>query len=409
MKQIKLDQRRAIFDYLSTRYKVGEIAKLLNYHRSTIQREIKRNSKKVGTGWQRNYKSKCKNKKTCIIDDTNCNKLCSSYKDNICPRLKKVPFVCNGCVHISECNKIRKIRYLPENAHDRHKRRNRESQIGIRTTTQKLKQIDSILKHGMSNGRSIYNIVQDNKGIITQSEKTIYSWIDSGVLSMRNHNLTNGKYTGKPVIRLQRVLDREYRRGRTHDIFLKYSSEFPIWEMDTVQGKMGESMILTLIERESSLFLCFKIASGKSSEVASVFKYLRHTLGDEEFKNNFGAILTDNGSEFMDPKALEFSETGELLTRIFYCDPYCSSQKGKIENIHKIVRYYFPKGQSLKSVTQLKLNMAVNHINSYSRKKFNNKKPYDVYKHLYGTSLLNKLGLKSIKTNDLILNAKLFK
>ena len=45
----------------------------------------------------------------------------------------------------------------------------------------------------------------------------------------------------------------------------------------------------------------------------------------------FQVILTDRGSEFTDPAAIEFDAEGNRRTYVFYCDPQRSDQKGSIE------------------------------------------------------------------------------
>ncbi|MEG1821232.1 MAG: hypothetical protein RR201_03230 [Malacoplasma sp.] len=59
---------------------------------------------------------------------------------------------------------------------------------------------------------------------------------------------------------------------------------------------------------------------------------IKEKIGIDTFKQSFKLILTDRGVEFSNPKDIEFhSETGELLTHIFYCDSRQSQQKEKIE------------------------------------------------------------------------------
>ena len=74
---------------------------------------------------------------------------------------------------------------------------------------------------------------------------------------------------------------------------------------------------------------------------------LEHELGNELFEKTFPIILTDNGTEFGNPLSLEFNEDGIGRTRIFYCNPRASYQKGMIEKNHEFIRYVFPKGSSL--------------------------------------------------------------
>lgn len=120
-------------------------------------------------------------------------------------------------------------------------------------------------------------------------------------------------------------------------------------------------------------------------------------------------ILTDNGSEFSNPKAIEFDKQGNPRTRIFYCDPSSPYQKGAIENNHELIRRIIPKGHSLDSYIQKDISLMMNHVNSYGRKKLNNRSPYTAFSFLYGTVTLKKLGSEFISPNDVTLIPKLLK
>ena len=54
---------------------------------------------------------------------------------------------------------------------------------------------------------------------------------------------------------------------------------------------------------------------------------------------------------------LEDDEFGEYLSNVFYCNPYCSSQKGSCEKNHEFFRYIEPKYHSLDHLTQDKVDL----------------------------------------------------
>ena len=120
-------------------------------------------------------------------------------------------------------------------------------------------------------------------------------------------------------------------------------------------------------------------------------------------------ILTDGGSESFNPVAIEFGRNLDdvLRTKIFYCDPNSPFQKGSLEVNHELIRRVIPKGRTLDNLTQEKVDMMMNHINSYSRKKLGNKTPYEVFKFIYGDEAIDKLNLKEIKSNDILLHPRL--
>ncbi len=136
---------------------------------------------------------------------------------------------------------------------------------------------------------------------------------------------------------------------------------------------------------------------------------IRNTLGKENFKKLFPVILTDNGSEFSNPKAIEYGYDGLLQTRIFYCGPSSPHQKGAIEVNHELIRRILPKGTSFDSLTQDEICLVMNHVNSYKRKKLNNRNPYQTFSFHYGEDLLNQLGCSPVAAEDIILKPKLLK
>jgi IS30 family transposase len=132
-------------------------------------------------------------------------------------------------------------------------------------------------------------------------------------------------------------------------------------------------------------------------------------LGDANFKAMFPVLLCDNGSEFSNPKPLEFDAQGNRRTQIFYCDPNASFQKPSVELNHEFIRRILPKGTSFDNLVQDDINLMMSHINSYSREKLNDKSPFETFGFLYGYSVLEKLGQRKIAANDIILKPSLLK
>lgn len=135
---------------------------------------------------------------------------------------------------------------------------------------------------------------------------------------------------------------------------------FGDWEMDLVIGKEQKSQVLTLFERSQSFFLQTKLPSKRPADVAAaVIRLLT------PYKNYVTTITTDNGIEFMDHKKI----CKALDCTVYFADPYCSGQKGGVENINKILREYFPKGTDFREVDQKELNLVQYQINDRPRKK----------------------------------------
>ena len=147
--------------------------------------------------------------------------------------------------------------------------------------------------------------------------------------------------------------------------------------------------------------LAFLRPSNNAASVIDVFNSLEQTLGLDSFRKMFPVILTDNGSEFSNPTALEFSPaTKERRTRIYYCNPYSSWEKPHVENNHLNLRKLLPKGASFNSLSQDNINLIVSHLNCQVRKSLNNKTPFDLFELIYGKEVLKKLNIKSVPPQD---------
>ena len=143
--------------------------------------------------------------------------------------------------------------------------------------------------------------------------------------------------------------------------------------------------------------------------VKDIFNSLYENLGHEKFVELFPVILTDRGSEFTDPMAIEFNEDGERRTRIFYCDPQRSDQKGGCEVTHEMIRRVLPKGTSFNHLSQEDVSLMMSHINSYKRKKLNNRSAHQLFSFLHGEDALSVFGLREIPANEINLTPNLLK
>jgi IS30 family transposase len=246
------------------------------------------------------------------------------------------------------------------------------------------------------------------------SEKTLYNYIDSGLFTVCNIDLTRKvKYRPRKKAGLTHKVDRSCRIGRTYDDFHSFleHNDYPlIVEMDSVIGKVGGKVLLTLHFVKSEFMLAFLRDSNDSQSVIDVFDKLNETLGIDLFKKLFPILLGDNGSEFSNPTAIECDcTTGEIRTNVFYCDPLASFQKGSAEKNHEEIRKVLPKGTSFDNLKQEDISFMMDNINSYSRPSLNDKTPYEVFRFIFGEAAIKKLGSKLIPANDICLTPSLLK
>jgi IS30 family transposase len=426
-KHFSLSERIKIEEFLNKSYSFKAIARELNRDCTTISKEVKKHIifKRIGSYGQafNNCKNafKCNRSRLCKSMDCKykycklcavCYKYCSEFEEEKCLKLSKPPYVCNGCPKRKNC-RLEKSFYSAENANQEYKTLLSTSRDGINTDSDELKRIDNFITPLIKNGQSIHHVCANNKDIIMCSEKTIYNYIDLNLFTARNIDMPR-KVRYRPRKNKPNLfkVDKICRNGRTYEdfnVFIKQNPDTPIVEMDTVEGIKGGKVLLTIHFIESQFMLAFLREANTSQSVIDIFNYLYNLLTPEVFKNLFKIILTDNGSEFSNPKALEFDSEGFARTKIFYCDPYSSYQKGSVENNQELIRRVIPKGTSFNNFTQQDINKMMNHINSYGRKKLNHQCPHLMFSLLHGNTTLEKLGAILIPSNDIILLPKLLK
>jgi IS30 family transposase len=159
--------------------------------------------------------------------------------------------------------------------------------------------------------------------------------------------------------------------------------------MDTVIGSKGgsEKVLLTMQFTELHFMLAFIRDANTAETVRKAIDKLGGILGRELFEELFPILLTDNGSEFSNPSAIEAAdEDGVIRTRLFYCDPMCSFQKPHVENNHDFIRRFLPKGMSMNHMTQKRVNEMISHINSYGRSSLCGLSPTELFVKAYGRS-----------------------
>jgi len=179
--------------------------------------------------------------------------------------------------------------------------------------------------------------------------------------------------------------------------------------LDKGDSLVSGKVLLTLMFKSCDFMLAFLRERNTSQTVIYHFNWMYDLLGAERFKALFPVILTDNGSEFSNPNALELNENGERRTYIFYCDPHSSWQKPNVELNHEFIRKILPKGVSMNELSQKEVDLMMSHINSYSREKLGGKSPIELFDFLYGEGLAEKLGQTKIPPNDIILKPSLLK
>lgn len=342
----------------------------------------------------------------------NCNQICRAYEERRCHLPDQAPYVCNGCKSRTYC-RVAKYWYRSVQADLAYRRQLSDARVGINRTPDELAALDDLLCPLIRQGQSINHIFATHKDEIGCSRKTLYSYISQGCLSVINLDLPRQvKYKKRRKHRKEPAKDPKYRTGRNYKDFLRFTAQNPdlaVIEADTVEGSECSEVLLTLLFRSSNLMLIELLPSQTQACVLKAFNALELALGAELFARIFPVILTDNGSEMKDPDALERSIFGEKRTRVFYCDPGASWQKGALEKNHEFIRYVLPKGISFDWLTQDKVYLLRDNINCFCRDSLNGNSPLDLASLLLPATALERLDLRRIPPDDIILKPALLK
>ena len=200
--------------------------------------------------------------------------------------------------------------------------------------------------------------------------------------------------------------------GHLYKDFLKYTEEHDdnVVEMDCVEGKKDDNeVLLTLHFKSWYMQLAFIMENHTASDVVKTLDKVEEVLGTELFQQMFPVILTDNGHEFTDIAGMERSINGGIRTKIFFCEPNRSDEKGACENHHRMIRWFIPKGSSLSPYMQSDITLMMNHINSYKRKALFGKSAYEIAKTIVPEDFFYLLGLEEIEPDKIILDSSVFK
>lgn len=212
---------------------------------------------------------------------------------------------------------------------------------------------------------------------------TLYSYIDKGVfLNLTLKDLPEKRKDKKRTKRTttqKRASKGESIENRPDEINTR--EEFGHWEMDTVIGARGSSKksLLVMTERKTRKEIIFLLKKHTAAAVVKALDRLERKLG-KNFKQIFKTITVDNGSEFADWEGMERSKRAKKKrTKIYYCHPYSSWERGSNENQNKLVRRHIPKGINFDDKTQGDVVRIEEWINNYPRRIFEYKTAEQLY------------------------------
>ncbi len=318
-----------------------------------------------------------------------------------CPLLNKAPFVCNGCPKRRQNCGYQKVFYLAKQAQKQYEQTLVEAREGTPLNSQTFWDIDKVISDGVKKGQHIYHILKTHN--LDVSSSTVYRHIRKGYLSIAPIDLARAvKFKERRKSKLPSI-PKEAKKGRSYEDFQNYLSlnQLNYWlEMDTVMGRIGGKVLLTF-NLSFCNFIFARLLDNKTAlEVTKHLYDIKNTLhqADKDFFQLFPVILTDNGGEFARVDDIEMDVRGE--SKLFFCDPNRSDQKGRIENNHTLIRDILPKGTSFDNLTQEDINLVCSHVNNVKRAALNGKSAYELFAFTYGEEISKILGISKIPAED---------
>ena len=232
----------------------------------------------------------------------------------------------------------------------------------------------------------------ERDGFESITTPTIYNAIRYHIIDVKLEDTRRMKYKQ----------EYEYHKGDLPESKAEYSINnrpeeidkrlyFGHFELDTVIGtKKGKhECLMTLTERKTRFEIIFKLKGKTSEEVVNKFNKMKEFL-KKNYDKIFKSITTDNGTEFSD----FLNIIKDTKTKIYFCHPYCSGEKGTNEKHNSMIRYFIPKGSLIENYSYKDINKITDWMNNYPRKIFD----YHTPKEMLEKELNNK-NLFDILTN----------
>lgn len=333
--------------------------------------------------------------------------------DDVCPKLLKAPFVCNGCSkrNRSNCPYTRQV-YSAKYAQKQYEETLVEARSGIALGKEEFYETEKIISEAVKKGQHIYHAIKANE--LPVSVATVYRHINKQYYTIGLIDLPRAvKFKPRKSAKKESIPNC-LKKGRSYQDFIEYitdNPDVPIVELDTVIGRIGGKVIITLHFINCDFMIVLLLENKTALEAANKIQELKtkfNSLG-----TNFGdlvpVLLTDNGSEFSFVHKFENDVNGNPETKLFFCEPSSPQEKPHIEKNHTLFRDIVPSGSSFDEFTQDTVNLIFSHINSVKRKQFNGKSSFEMVSFYYSTELASVLGISQIDPKDVIQSPKLLK
>lgn len=123
-----------------------------------------------------------------------------------------------------------------------------------------------------------------------------------------------------------------------------------------------------------------------SMEDINEYRHVMTKALEDKEKNNLTAcvdgLTAALGTEFADCEGIERScvYPGKKRTKVYYCHPYASCERGSNENGNRMIRRKIPKGTSINGYSEEEIQQIEDWVNEYPRRMFGYRSSKDLYK-----------------------------
>jgi len=274
------------------------------------------------------------------------------------------------------------VRYAPERAEEEYRKHLKEKGRGLKIKkdmklAERIEEIIIDKKYSPAAALMLIKQSGESFDVEIKSVTTIYNYIKRGDvfdnLQMQDCPYRKKAKTRKSIKRAKRATKGRSIEDRPKEIDTR--EEFGHWEMDTVKGrKKNKKTLLVLTERKTRHEIMEPLKSNTTEETRKALNRIEKQFKSDFFKI-FKTITVDNGVEFSDCDSMKKAlyRVGKR-TDIYYCHPYCSSERGSNENQNRLIRRHLPKGADFDKVVNKNLVKEVEDwINNYPRAMFDGK------------------------------------
>lgn len=404
---LTLEERKIIQTGIENSATKADIGRTIGKDATTVAKEIRKH-RKLKPRNTFNRPVLCAKRQQCSTKP--CVAPCPEFEEPKCTRRDKSPGACNKCSKMGKCY-MDHYYYSAVQADEEYHRDLVDYREGINLTTKERDRIAQIIGPLLKQGQSVHQILSAHPEI-TQSQRTIYTYIETGVFGDAGINNFSLKE------QVNRKLSRKCKKrkepanftGRKHMDFLAFRAEhpdIPVVEMDTVYNHPSGPYLQTFFFEKTGFMVGFLHHERTSAAMASGIDSLQQKLGPLMFSRICSLVLTDRGSEFETWKLFELDAKGHPRLNIFYCDPMQSSQKPHVENNHNYIRDIIPNRYPMDNLSQEDIDLMFSHINSTPRLSLGDKSPFELLTFMYGDSTASNLNIRALPRDEVKLKPSL--